>query len=72
MKLIYSNLEHATLLASLKKLYCSFSFLALIFLIFVTILKRVPTLNEDEALTNLSEQSLADFLSGQLQIPCLV
>ena len=73
LKLNHPNLEHTTQYISFSKKLChSFSFLSLIFLIFVTSLKRVPTLNGNEALTNLSKPSLSDFLSGQLQIPCLV
>ena len=73
LKLNHSNLEHTTQYINFSKKLChSFSFLALIFLIFVTSVKRVPTLNGNEALINLSKLSLSDFLSDQLQIPCLV
>ena len=61
MKLNHFNLRTHNTLAFLKNFVILF-FLTLIFLIFVTSLRRIPTRNGKEDLINLSKVSLSGFL----------
>ena len=61
MKLSHFNLRTHNTLAFLKNFVILF-FLTLIFLIFVTSLRMIPTLNGKQDLINLSKVSLSGFL----------
>ena len=61
MKLNHFNLRTHSTLAFLNNFVILF-FLSLIFLIFNTSLLRIPSLNEEKGLINLSKVSLSGFL----------